>query len=101
LSVGGLTITVDNAAQFHKIINGAAISDVNPGYLKIGDEIIQYSAISLDGKTITVATSGRGFNETDESAHLVGDTVECYNLDGIPLINIRWIWYPCITKRTV
>ena len=91
LSVGGLTITVDNAAQFHKIINGAAISDVNPGYLKIGDEIIQYSAISLDGKTITVATSGRGFNETDESAHLVGDTVECYNLDGIPLININKI----------
>ena len=89
LSAGATSITVDDASQFHAIVNGQAISDVNPGYLKIGAEIIQYNAISLDGKTITVATSGRGANETDDSAHAVGDIVECYTLDGIPLIDIN------------
>ena len=95
LAAGGSTITVDNAVEFHKIINGVSISNVNPGYLKIksatggSEEIIQYSAISNDGKTITVATSGRGAAGTDDIAHLSGDIVECYNLDGIPLIYIN------------
>ena len=89
LIVGATSITVDNATAFHKTINGAVISDSNPGYLKIGDEIIKYREISQDGKTITVATSGRGSNETAEVAHVVGSTVECYNLDGIPLVNIN------------
>ena len=102
LAVGGTTITVENASQFHKIINGASIGNGNPGYLKItpesatvrigansGIEFIKYSAISSDGKTITVATSGRGAEGTDDIAHLSGATVECYNLDGIPLININ------------
>ncbi|AIX22850.1 virion structural protein [Synechococcus phage S-MbCM6] len=95
LAISGTTLTVDNASQFHKIINGVSISNVNPGYLKIKsatssvEEIIQYSAISNDGKTITVATSGRGASGTDDIAHSSGDIVECYNLDGIPLININ------------
>ena len=97
LAVGGTTITVDNASQFHKVINGAAISDANPGYLRIkpadagntGAEFIKYSAISNDGKTITVANEGRGIEGTDDVAHLSGAIVECYNLDGIPLININ------------
>ena len=60
LAIAATTISVDNSSLFHKIINGAAISDTNPGYIKIDNEIIKYSAISSDGKTITVATSGRG-----------------------------------------
>ena len=89
LSVGSTTITVESAADFHDIVKGAAISDVNPGYLKINDEIILYNAISNDGKTITVATSGRGSNETDDVSHVVGSVVECYTLDGIPLVDIN------------
>ena len=38
--------------NFHKIISGVAISDSNPGYLKIGTEIIKYSAISNDGNVL-------------------------------------------------
>ena len=71
------------------LINGVVISDSNPGYLKIGDEIIKYSGISNDGKTITVATSGRGAAETTAVAHAVDDIVECYNLDGIPLTELN------------
>ena len=89
LIVGATSITVENATAFHKTINGAVISDSNPGYLKINDEIIKYREISADGKTITVATSGRGSSDTAEVAHTVNAVVECYNLDGIPLININ------------
>ena len=89
LAIGATTITVDNASQFHTIVNGADVSNANPGYIRINNEIILYSAVSSDGKTITVATSGRGAEGTDDVAHAVGSVVECYNLDGIPLVNIN------------
>tara|TARA_B100000073_G_scaffold49310_1_gene36402 strand:- start:119 stop:2113 length:1995 start_codon:yes stop_codon:yes gene_type:complete len=89
LAAAATSISVDNSTAFHKVVNGAAISDVNPGYIKIGAEIIKYSAISSDGKTITVATSGRGANGTTDVTHASGAIVECYNLDGIPLIDIN------------
>ena len=89
LSIGTTTINCEDGSDFHDIVNGAAISASNPGYLMIGDEIIQYSAIALDGKSITVATGGRGANSTTEVAHASGDVIKCYNLDGIPLIDIN------------
>ena len=89
LAAGATSITVDSATAFHTVVKGAVISDTNPGYLKIGDEIIKYNAVSSDGKTITVATSGRGANSTADVAHASGAVVECYNLDGIPLIDIN------------
>jgi hypothetical protein len=89
LATGATSITVANASLFHKIVNGAAISNTNPGYIQIGTELIQYSAISSDGKTITVATSGRGASGTTEATHASGAVVKCYNLDGIPLIDIN------------
>ena len=91
LAAAATTITVDNAVAFHKVVNGAAISNANPGYVKIGDEIITYNAISSDGKTITVATSGRGTNGTTDVTHASGAIVECYSLDGIPLVDINKI----------
>ena len=89
LAAAATSITVDSAITFHTVVNGAAISNANPGYVKIDDEIIKYSAISSDGKTITVATSGRGANSTADVTHASGAVVECYNLDGIPLIDIN------------
>ena len=89
LAAAATSITVDNAQVFHKVVNGAAISNANPGYVKIEDEIIKYNAISVDGKTITVATSGRGTNGTTDVTHASGSVVECYSLDGIPLIDIN------------
>ena len=89
LAAAATSISVDSATSFHKVVNGAAISDANPGYIKIGDEIIKYNAISSDGKTITVATSGRGASNTNDVTHASGSVVECYNLDGIPLIDIN------------
>ena len=89
LAQSATSIQVQDASQFHDIIGGAAIGNLNPGYLKIGDEIITYSAISSNGQVITVATSGRGSNGTADVEHPSGTVVECYNLDGIPLVEIN------------
>ena len=89
LAQSATSIQVQDASQFHDIIGGAAIGNLNPGYLKIGDEIIQYSSISSNGQVITVATSGRGSNGTADVEHPSGTVVECYNLDGIPLVEIN------------
>ena len=89
LAQGATTIQLSDASQFHSVIGGTAIGNLNPGYVKIGDEIIKYSAIASDGKSITVATSGRGANSTADVEHGSGSVVECYNLDGIPLIELN------------
>jgi len=89
LAAGATTIQLSDASQFHSLIGGAAISNLNPGYLKIDDEIIQYSAIASDGKSISVATSGRGASSTADVEHGSGSIVQCYNLDGIPLIELN------------
>ena len=89
LSAGATSIQLQDASQFHAIIGGTSIGNLNPGYLKIGEEIIKYSAISASGQVITVATSGRGANATADVEHASGTVVECYNLDGIPLTEIN------------
>ena len=89
LAQASSSIQVADASQFHAIIGGAAIGSLNPGYLKIGDEIIQYQSISTNGQVITVSTSGRGASGTADQEHPSGTVVECYNLDGIPLVEIN------------
>ena len=89
LSAGATSIQISDGSQFHAIIGGAPIGDLNPGFLKIDDEIIKYSAISATGQVITVASSGRGANGTADVEHPSGSVVECYNLDGIPLVEIN------------
>ena len=89
LSAGATSIQLSDGSQFHAIIGGAPIGDLNPGYIKIDDEIIKYSAISGTGQVITVASSGRGANGTADVEHASGSIVECYNLDGIPLTEIN------------
>ena len=81
------TIPVNDALAFHTTVNGLSISNSNPGYIKIGNEIITYTAVSGDGKSITVLD--RGANNTQAVAHAEGDIVHCYNLDGIPLTEIN------------
>ncbi|AIX14688.1 virion structural protein [Synechococcus phage ACG-2014d] len=89
LAADASSISVEAAGTFHNVVNGVSISNSNPGYLKIEDEVIQYSSVSSDGKTITVATDGRGADATVAVAHGNASIVECYNFDGIPLIEIN------------
>jgi len=96
ISASDLTLSVVDATAFHKTINGLAISPTNPGYARIfnrtlglGDqsEVVSYSAISSDGKTITLVE--RGLDGTTARSHPDETPVECYNLDGIPLTEIN------------
>ena len=97
ISASDTSVSVNDATAFHKIINGAAISASNPGYARIWNstqglaatfaEIVSYSAISTDGKTITVHE--RGLNGTTGRSHADETVIECYNLDGIPLTEIN------------
>ena len=87
ISSSDTSISVNDANAFHKLINGAAISSTNLGYIKIDDEIMSYSAISANGKTITV--NERGLDGTTAASHVDESVVECYNLDGIPLIELN------------
>ena len=87
LSDSDTSIQINDATAFHTIINGGIVTASNVGYIKIGNEIISYSGISNDGKTITV--NERGVGSTTAVSHLDESVVECYNLDGIPLTEIN------------
>jgi len=91
ISATDTTFNVNDASAFHQIINGAAISSTNKGYARVisnaGTEIVSYTAISSDFKTMTVAE--RGLDGTTAVSHVDESVVECYNLDGIPLIEIN------------
>ena len=87
ISAADTSIQVNDATAFHTIINGGAVGVSNLGYIKIEDEIMSYSAISNDGKTITVYE--RGLVGSDAVTHSDDSFVECYNLDGIPLTELN------------
>ena len=89
LAADATSINVQDALSFHNIINNSNVGPTNVGYVKIGDEIIKYSAISSTGQTITVASDGRGADGTAAVAHSAGEPVLCYNLDGIPLVELN------------
>jgi len=89
ISDSDTSISVNDASAFHTRVDGATVGIGNPGFIKIGDEIISYSAISNDGKTITVLN--RGEDNTTAASHADETVVECYNLDGIPLTEINKI----------
>jgi len=108
ISATDTTINVNDGSAFHKIINGASISNSNVGYIRVSPpsdtdeifplevgldydedeyEIMSYEAISGDGKTITITE--RGLDGTTARAFSDESVVECYNLDGIPLTEIN------------
>jgi len=87
ISASDTSVAVGDATAFHKLINGSAIGTSNVGYIKINNEIMSYSAISSDNKTITV--KDRGLDGTSAVSHADESVVNCYNLDGIPLTEIN------------
>jgi len=78
-----ITLT-DFAAEFLTFEN-IGVAGTNPGYLKIGEEIIGYTGIN--GRTLTGIT--RGVDNTVVSNHAQGELVYKYQLDGISLRRIN------------
>ena len=98
-----VAITDAVISLFHQTIGGSAVSDSNPGFIKIlgtaedgsGDEIIAYKEIDVSSnpKVIKFATNGRNHTGISGSAtgksHAQNAIVQCYNFDGIPLTKIN------------
>ena len=123
LAASGVSqITVNNAANFHLCIGGTAaeaaslnsgntgpgnaapaVSNTNPGFVKIGDEIIAYEHINAGSPDWVIdilghnaaSVSGRNWDPVTNSgsatgtAHVIDDPVACYILAGIPLTKIN------------
>ena len=91
ISATDTSLNVNDASAFHTVINGANVGSTNKGYVRIisnaGTEVVSYTGISSDFQTITV--SERGLDGTTAVSHIDESVVECYNLDGIPLIEIN------------
>ena len=79
------TINVASNAAFTTFEN-VGVGATNPGYMRIGDEIIKYTGTSgstqLTGITRAVGTSVA-------AAHSKSDLVEKYELDGVSLLRIN------------
>ena len=79
-------ITVGNAtAATWGTIGGVAISQNNPGYVLIDNEIIKYTAKS--GNILTI--SERGVGSSSPATHSIGSVAKCYSINGIPLTEIN------------
>ena len=77
ISVG----TTANLVEFE----GVSVASTNPGYVKIGDEIISYTGTSSNSLTgIT-----RGIDNTNATNHSQNDTISKYEFDGVSLRRIN------------
>ena len=83
-STSTLEINVDSVNNFDHFEN-ILVTNLNPGYILIGNEIISYEGIS--GNTLTGIT--RGIDQTIESSHYKGSVVYKYELNGISLRRIN------------
>jgi hypothetical protein len=77
-------LSVENVINFTTFEN-LGIANTNPGYVKIGSEIIAYTAV--DGNTLTGIT--RGVDNTVVASHSQGELVYKYELDGVSLLRIN------------
>jgi hypothetical protein len=78
-------ISVGSTANFG-VFEGVGVGATNPGYVRIGSEIIEYTGV--DGNTLTGITS-RGVDNTLSAKHLVNDLVYKYEFSGISLRRIN------------
>ena len=78
------SISIIDATNFTEFEN-VGVSNTNPGYVKIGDEIIEYTGVS--GNNLIGITS-RGLDSTREP-HSVNDLVYKYEYGGVSLRRIN------------
>ena len=67
------------------IFENVGVSNTNPGYIKIGNEIIRYEGVAVNSLTgIT-----RGIDNSVSSSHALNDLVYKYEFDGVSLRRIN------------
>ena len=75
------SITPTNFGEFE----GIGVGATNPGYVKIGNEVIAYTGVS--GNTLTGIT--RGVDSTQVGRHTINNLVYKYELNGVSLRRIN------------
>ncbi len=63
------------------------VNATNPGYVKIGKEIIKYTGVSTSSGTLTGVT--RAIDDTRSGDYNINDTVHKYELNGVSLRRIN------------
>ena len=77
----GSSISPTNFGEFE----GVGVGATNPGYVKIGSEVIKYTGVT--GNTLTGIT--RGIDNTPTERHTVNNLVYKYELNGVSLRRIN------------
>ena len=78
------SISIGNSSVFGQF-EGVGVGTTNPGYAKIGKEIISYTGVS--GNSLTDVT--RGIDNTVVTNHTTNELVYKYEFDGISLRRIN------------
>ena len=87
VSSGSTSVSVENSSVF-ETFEGLPVSASNPGYVKIGDEVMSYEGVSSNQLT----TIGRGVEGKVES-HEINAEVQKYEFNGVSLRRINNVIY--------
>ena len=78
------SISIGNSSVFG-VFEGVGIGSTNPGYARIGKEVISYTGVTAN----TLTGIGRGVDNTQATNHASSDLVYKYELDGVSLRRIN------------
>ena len=87
LDVSSTSIPLVSASGF-ETFEGATVSGTNPGYIIIGNEVIEYTSISGNSLVLT-NSSRRGIDGTEVQSYTSGVPVYKYEFNGISLRRIN------------
>ena len=77
-------ISIGNSTVFGQF-EGVGVGTTNPGYAKIGNEVISYTGVAAN----TLTGISRGVDNTQATNHSSSDLVYKYELDGVSLRRIN------------
>lgn len=86
--IGNTTLTIESTNNF-TLFENVGVSSLNPGYLKINDEIIGYDSVVVTPTTTTIGISSRGVDGTKSYDYTTGTLVYKYELSGVSLRRIN------------
>ena len=79
------TVSIASSTGFNWF-EGAQVTNSNPGYALIGDEVIKYTSVGTNSLTGTIT---RGIDDTISRTYVVDDPVQKYELSGVSLRKIN------------
>ena len=80
------SVSVASTANF-TTFEGITVDSNNPGYVKVGNEIVKYD--SVGSGTLSIASNGRAVDSTVVSSHVTNSLVYKYELNGVSLLRIN------------